>query len=64
MPKEAHEQIEKQEDEALLERIDLTRELWMRVLGMKTVRQSTQERNDANTGFATSRGQQRGAEGL
>lgn len=57
MLRETHEHIEKQEDEALLERNDLTRELWMRVLGMTTMRQSTQDGNDANPAIGASRAQ-------
>ncbi|HXI24502.1 MAG TPA: hypothetical protein VNG71_11615 [Pyrinomonadaceae bacterium] len=56
--KEAHEQIEDQEDEHLYHTKGWTRELWMEALGMKAVLPPPEEVKDVKTAIGASRAEQ------
>jgi len=56
--KEAHEQVEDQEDEHLYHTQGWTRELWMEALGMKAVLPPPEEAKDVKTAIGASRAEQ------
>lgn len=56
--KDAHEQVEDQEDEHLYHTQGWTRELWMEALGMKAVLPPPEEVKDVKTAIGASRAQQ------
>jgi rubrerythrin len=56
--KEAHEQVEDQEDEHLYHTQGWTRELWMEALGMKAVLPPPEEVKDVKTAIGASRAEQ------
>jgi rubrerythrin len=56
--KEAHEQVEDQEDEHLYHTRGWTRELWMEALGMKAVLPPPEEVKDVKTAIGASRAEQ------
>jgi len=55
--KEAHEQVEDEEDEHLYHTMGWARELWMESLGMKAVLAATEEVKDVKTAIGAARAQ-------